>query len=370
MSNTNDLHSRAMDLAEMAVVQRLRGNTEEAAELAREALQLETSAIEELSENIEPTFSILHRSAGYLALQSGEYRRAEQIAAEALAQEPPHEIAEELRDLIEQVHFRRHLDLRGIELGLDELQVSLSGGSVGFGLVTSDELVSRIGNVTRLIARIVERQRQEPFAEDGPRKKVRDEFPVLISVPRAASFAVTLRVGRPTGQLHLPIEIEGIVDEFLDLMEIVDTSDIRALEERIPDPAYLRNFLGIAKRLAPDGERVRQVGFTVERQVGARRVSVTKPATDILLPPAIYQQSEDKALGKDVEIRGVLRFADATGQDANVIKILMDSGRHRKVTVPEGMMSDVVRPMWDSKVLIKGLQRRGRIVLQDIELDE
>ena len=76
MSNTNDLHSKAMDLAELALVQRLQGNTEGAAQLARQALQLETSAIEELSENIEPTFSILHRSAGHLALQSGEYRLA------------------------------------------------------------------------------------------------------------------------------------------------------------------------------------------------------------------------------------------------------------------------------------------------------
>ena len=223
---------------------------------------------------------------------------------EALAQEPPHEIAEELRDLIEQVHFDRHLALRGIELGADEVQVSLSGGSVGFGLVTSDELVSRIGNVTRLISRIVERLRQEPFVEHGPRKTVREEFPVLISAPRAASFAVTLKVGHPTGQLRFPIEIEMIVDEFLDLMEMADSSDIHGLEERIPDPAYLRNFLGLAKRLAPDGERVRQVGFTVERGGAARQVSVTKPATDFPLPPAIAQQTDDELPGKDVEIRG------------------------------------------------------------------
>lgn len=370
MSNTNDLHSKAMDLAESAMVQRLQGNPVEAAELARQALQLEMSAITELEEPIEPTFSILHRSAGHLALQCGEHRLAERIAAEALAQEPPHEIAEELRDLMEQAKHGRHLDLRGIELGLEEVQVSLSGDSVGFGLVTSDEFVNRIGNITRLFARIVERQRQEPFAENGPRKNIREEFPVLLSVPRAASYAVTLRVGRPTGQLHLPIEIEGIVDEFLDLMEIVDSSNTRALEERIPEPSYLRNFLGLAKRLAPDGERVRQVGFTVERQLGSRKVSVTKPSADIHLPPAVDQAPEDDSPGKNVEVRGTLRFADATGTDANVIKIVNEDGRGRKVTVPEGMMNDIVRPMWDSRVIVKGLQRGRRITLLDIELDE
>ena len=91
-------------------------------------------------------------------------------------------------------------------------------------------------------------------------------------VPRAASFAeFTLKVGRPTGQLYFPLEIRVIVDEFLDMMEMVNSGDIRALEERIPEPPYLRNFLGLAKRIAPDGERVQQVGFTVERGEQPRR---------------------------------------------------------------------------------------------------
>ena len=370
MSEVNDLHNRAMDLAELALVERLRGNMEGAANFARQALESELTAIQELKEPVEPTYSVLHRSAGTLALQCHEYRLAERIAAKALAQEPPHEIAEELRDLIEQVHFQRHLELRGIELGHDEVQVSLSGKEVGYGFVTSDELISRIGNASRLIGRIVERQRHAPFTEGGPRKTIREAFPVLVSVPRAASFAVTLKVGRPTGQLYLPVEIEVVVDEFMDLMEMVNSSDIRALEQRIPQPPYLRNFLGLAKKIAPDGDRVRQVGFTVERRGEARRVSVTKPAADILLPPVVEPVTEDGRPGKDVEVRGTLRFADATGQEANVIKIVNDEGWRRTVRVPEGMMSDIVRPMWDSKVVVRGLQKGRSIVLQDIELDE
>ncbi len=370
MSNTNDLHSKAMDLAESAMVQRLQGNTAGATELARQALRLEMSAIEELQEPIEPTYSILHRSAGYLALQCEEYRLAERIAAEALAQEPPHEIAEELRDLIAQVNFQRHLALRGVQLGQDELQLSLSGNGVGHGFVTSDELIGRIENTSRLIGRIVEWQRKRPFIEGNPRKDVREDFPVLISAPRAASFAVTLKVGRPSGQQAFPVEVEVVVDEFMNLLESVNRSSIDTLEQRIPELPYLRNFLGLAKKLAPDGDRVRQVGFTVQRGGMAREVSFTKPAMDIPLPPAIEQAWEDDSPGKDVEVRGTLRFADATGTNANVIKIVNDKGRVRKVTVPEGMMNDIVRPMWDSKVIVKGLKKDQRITLQDIDLDE
>ena len=373
MSEVNDLHNRAMDLAELGLVERLRGNEEGESDFARQALEFELAAIQELKEPIEPTFSVLHRSAGTLALRCHEYRLAEQIAAKALAQEPPYEIAEELRDLIEQVHFQRHLDLRGIELGQDEVQMSLSGSEVGYGLVTSDELISRIGDASRLIGRIVERQRQSPFAERGPRSTTRESFPVLVSAPRAASFAVTLKVGRPTGQLHLPVEIEVIVDEFMDLMEMANRSDIRALTERIPEPPYLRNFLGLAKKIAPDGERVRQVGFTVERGDGARRVSVTKPAAEIPLPPVIEPATEDDRPGTPVKIRGMLRFADATGDQANEIKVVTDDGERRSVQVPEGMMNDIVRPMWDSRVVVTGLRKgrgRGRLVLQDIDLAE
>lgn len=370
MSDVNDLHNKAMDLAEFALVEHLRGNAEGEADFVRQALDLELAAIQELKDPIEPTFSVLHRSAGTLALRCNEHRLAERLAAKALAQEPPHEIAEELRDLVEQVNFQRHLNLKGIELGRDEMQMSLSGKEVGYGLVTWDELVSRIRDASKLIGRIVERQKQSPFTEQGPRKTTREAFPVLVSVPRAASFAVTLKVGRPTGQLHLPVEMEVIVDEFMDLMEMVNSSDIRALEERIPEPPYLRSFLGLAKKIAPDGDRVQQIGFTVERGDGERRVSMTTPATELPPPSVVETAIEDERPGKPVEVRGMLRFADATGQDTNKIKIVTDTGRRRSVTVPDGMMNDIVRPMWDSKVVIKGLQKRGAIVLQDIDLDE
>ena len=373
MSDVNDLHNKAMDLAEFALVERLRGNAEAEADFVRQALELELAAIQELKDPIEPTFSVLHRSAGTLALRCNEHRLAEQLAAKALAQEPPHEIAEELRDLVEQVNFQRHLDLKGIELGRDEMQMSLSGNEVGYGMITWDEFVSRIGDASRLIGRIVERQRESSFTERGLRKTTREAFPVLVSVPRAASFAVTLKVGRPIGQLHLPVEMEVIVDEFMDLMEMVNSSDIRALQERIPDPPYLRNFLGLAKKIAPDGDRVQQVGFTVERGTEERRVSVTKPAPEIPLPPVVEPTTEDERPGMPVKIRGMLRFADATGDRANEIKIVTDEGERRSVQIPEGMMNDIVRPMWDSRVVVTGLRKgrgRGRLVLQDIDLDE
>ena len=67
-------------------------------------------------------WSVLHRSAGSLTLDCGRFRQAEQIAATALAGNPDPEIAEELRDLLENIYFHRHLELKGIAFQDSQLQ--------------------------------------------------------------------------------------------------------------------------------------------------------------------------------------------------------------------------------------------------------
>ncbi len=104
MSAMNDFHHQAMDLVATAMLERMHGDPEKVSPLYAEALELELAAIAELTEPIEPTHSVLHRSAGWMAYHSGQYRKAEQLAACALAQEPPSEIASELRDLLKQVY--------------------------------------------------------------------------------------------------------------------------------------------------------------------------------------------------------------------------------------------------------------------------
>ena len=120
MNTSNDLHRRAMDVAALALMDRMHGNTKQERARFERALDLELAAIAELEEPVEPTFSVLHRSAATLALDCNQFRRAEKLVATALAHEPPPEIADELRDLLEQVNFQRHLELRGVVLTEEE----------------------------------------------------------------------------------------------------------------------------------------------------------------------------------------------------------------------------------------------------------
>ena len=95
----------------------LRGKAGEARALFTQALANELAAIDALVEPVEPTYSVLHRSAASMALNCRRFRQAEQIAAKALAQNPHPEIAEELRDLMAQLYSRRRAELRGVAVG-------------------------------------------------------------------------------------------------------------------------------------------------------------------------------------------------------------------------------------------------------------
>ena len=106
MKDAKNPHNQAMDLVEAAIWERSQGNGEKTIRLYADALELELAAIGELDkqgERIEPTWSILHRSAGWMAFNSRQFGLAERLAGKALAGNPHPEIAEELRDLLEQV---------------------------------------------------------------------------------------------------------------------------------------------------------------------------------------------------------------------------------------------------------------------------
>ena len=103
--SVNDSHNKAMDFAELAFVERLHGRREQAHEFFVQALKYELAAIAQLEAEgrIEPTYSVLHRSAATLALDCNQPKKAAEIVKKALDQNPPQEIAEELHELQHQI---------------------------------------------------------------------------------------------------------------------------------------------------------------------------------------------------------------------------------------------------------------------------
>ena len=104
MSTVRELHDKAVNLAQLALVAREKGDSEKAEALAIEAYEYESQAADLVSneEQSEPTLSILYSSAASLAYQGRKFDVALQLVAKGLSGYPPPQVKEELKALIEQ----------------------------------------------------------------------------------------------------------------------------------------------------------------------------------------------------------------------------------------------------------------------------
>ena len=372
-SEINALHSQAMEAAGRAFYADIHGDYPTAETLFRKAFELERRAALLLIDDTqaEPTRSVLLRSAASLAVDCHEFREAERLVAVALAANPPSPVADELRDLLETVYFSRHLSLRGLELDPGEFQMSLAGLSIGFGVIESSQFLRRAEIVETLLVRTTERLRGRDFRESGsPSKGSLQGFEVFYSTALAASFAISIRLGRPQRQLILPgfVGPREVVDDFLTCVDDFNAQRMEALHQRmgalhqqIEAEAYFNNFTALARKLAPDGEKVTSVGFTSVRGDETRKVALSRPAGAVLRPRG------DKT--RTLQLIGRLRSADETGhrQEHPVFGVEDDQGAKYNITVPPGMLQDIVKPYWGERVRVVVARRQNRLELLDIE---
>ena len=97
---TRELHTRAMDICEDALVNRLyRRDGLETRRLFREALRLERAAIEAMEKRVQPTWSVLCRSAGTMALDCRDYDQANELALMGLTDDCHDKIRWEIEEL-------------------------------------------------------------------------------------------------------------------------------------------------------------------------------------------------------------------------------------------------------------------------------
>jgi hypothetical protein len=104
-SNTQQVHRKAMLLAQDAHVAQFKGDNTSALPLFSAAFDLERAAALDLTDDLakEPTRSVLFRSAASLAMNCGRFEEGQAMVKMGLAGNPPHEIAEELREVSEKI---------------------------------------------------------------------------------------------------------------------------------------------------------------------------------------------------------------------------------------------------------------------------
>jgi len=105
VTTTRDLHRRAMEMFESSLVARQNENETLVLRFLADALKFESAAADSVADDysLEPTRSVLHRSAASIALQMFDTNTARRYVTAGLKGQPPEEIREELQILSEQI---------------------------------------------------------------------------------------------------------------------------------------------------------------------------------------------------------------------------------------------------------------------------
>jgi hypothetical protein len=355
-----NLHNQAMELSDSADQFRRDKDQASARDLYRHAMEKEREAA--LGYRDEPdakpaTTAILLRSAATLALEAGEWREAEKLVGLALFGDAPPAIADELRDLSEQLYFQRHLELRNVTISEQEIQLSLSGNGVSFGMVQSDDFLDRGEALQDLLYRAAERLSDQPYRRSGGiAPALREQFAVFVSAPRASSFAVTYRIGTPEEVLMtdaLRPDPNAILDEVVTNLRLFDEQNERALEDRLGGD-YLKNFLAQAKRLAPDGKRITQVGLTT------RRAGKIEP---LALRRVVPRQPRQREVPTVTHEGTISKIEDRKKTGSVLVSLEANNGGRINIVALDAA---TVVPYFQKKVRLTVRKQKGEFVIQEI----
>jgi tetratricopeptide (TPR) repeat protein len=202
MTTVRELHDKAMRLSYLALVARETGDIKRAEELAREALGYEEKAAALVPDEkaSEPTRSILYRSAASLAYQCKEFQLAQQLIARGLAGFPPPKVEGELKALYDQVNFEQFLQSRGVSLGATDFQLAMKGNAIGFGSILYNEFIKRADSAFSLVDRTVQRKMGRMYQAVGRVAQMFRPFTRVISAMEPGSFMVKLQLGTVEAQ--------------------------------------------------------------------------------------------------------------------------------------------------------------------------
>ena len=163
---------------------------------------------------------------------------------------------------------------------------------------------------------------------------------------------------------------ERTIDDIIGCLGMFNKGDHDQLKKMIPDEQYYGNFVALARNIAPDGEVLYLVGFSSVRNGELRTVSLTgqniEPVGRPLTFAASAAQSPEAAADLPTVIEGFLKEADSRNSKKGKIQVVDQDGTSHTIYVLPEMMSDIVKPLWDSQVVIVGERRKKSLYLTDI----
>ena len=347
----SQLHREAMEFTDESFIARGLDEYDDFIKFTKLAYAKEREAADLLAdEDVEPTRSILHRSAATLAYRCEMYTEAKRLVYRALAGNPPSDIEYELNDLLGKVKIA----VAGIHLFENQVQLTLEGKDIAYGKAPAATVISRIRNMRDLI------QISANF-----------DIPVYFDAVGASSFYVNLTVGKPN-QPSLPgfNDASDTIVPFMENLTLIDEGAYQPLLDKFEDPVDYRSFVRAARSLAPDGRQVSYVNVQAKIGDHVRSVFLKRsqdelremPIPDIPKQKVVYSLTDDT-----ITQTGVLKVADA--RDNSECILVSESFRPWTVEIPEELMNEILGDYFNKQVEVKGKQMRLSRAVRRVQLE-
>ena len=344
-------HNEAMEAYDEAMSAKRLGAMDEFRQFAEVALRLETEAALDYAatdDPQEPTRSIFFKGAAVIAMQLNEAAKAVSLAGQGLHACSEPVLRNERVSIIKQAHFVLTLaESDGVEISSNKFNFSIDGSDVGNGFAREDVFKAAFDSFITLVKRTYQRLQGVKFNSASSKSA---SLPIFVSVPIAGSFAVDVHLGD-----YINPELDGFknetnlaatVEDVVICLEAVEENNLAVVRERIQDDVYYANFVALARKLRPKNEGMSIVKVVGKTKIFSQSAVLTNKARsiqDLLVA--------DKKQEHTVEVRGLLRVASKKGQGREVVEICDREGIWHRAHVPEELMADIVRPLWDKRVV-------------------
>lgn len=370
-------HNEAMDLAEQAfeLVQRLPDLSQELFEKAYYIERAIADTIEAIEEN-EPSRSIFYKSAASLALNAKLFREAEISACLGMSGIGNNVELDELRDIFDQVNFERHLYLNGVDLENNQFQLSFVGNEVGSGYIKSSELIDRLNIITDLARKEVEKKANKKFNSRGRPGKVVQMYPLYFSAGMTGSYKIIIQIGNSKKNQPLiggKYDIEkDIIKSIIKKVEYINNNNLDALKKEYgTDDPYYDFFVESIKSFAPDGNKIKMIGFTTTIDGEEVRTKLTRRRNEIGRNENYENDFELDAIeeGTIISIEGILDLSKSR-KATHVFEVMADDGQSYKFEASEGELASIVRDNYKDLVRVTGKRKKGKrevYIFMDIE---
>jgi hypothetical protein len=234
-------------------------------------------------------------------------------------------------------------------------------------------VLEKANGFRNLLYRFAEWVGEYPLRLRGsPPKELADLLHARVAEPAFGSYRFVVRFASPQQEDLFdarPINPSAITETLFRFVNIVNERNGDALAELVPDAAYRAALLQLTRNVAPGGKRVREIGIYRHGPDHENAVYLTR-ATLKGIQEVMPQKHAEKAAWSTV--RGTLR---ALHLDQNWLEISLPDGSTKKCRTVPDMLDDVVGPMVNHEVVVRGPEKRvaggvRRVVVEEIELAE